>query len=535
MRTLTVVGGGIAGLSTAALAVARGWKVTLLESHSDVGGRAGLHTEAGFTFDTGPSWYLMPEVFDRFFNLLGQDNLLDLHDLDPGFRVWPADLLEAEPLEAEPLEDSRSGTSAVDVPRGTEPFLRLVSQREPGAAQRVRRYVESASDTYRLALEHFLYTNFTARDYTRFARPDVIARLPRLPRLFGQSMQRRIEQTVTDPVLQKILGYPAVFLGTQPKTAPSMYHLMTNLDVVDGVRYPMGGMRTIITAMVQAAVRLGVDIRTDCTVTAVRTQGRRVVGVTARCGSADVPGAAGQGADVPSADKVEAGSRGSGSVVDFDSDAVVAACDLEAFEALLPKRLRTRSQQWWARRDHGIGAVTLLLGVDRKLPQLHHHNLFFTSDWDSNFTQIFGADKRLPQPASAYVCAPSRTDASVAPADSENLFVLVPAPADPQLRAGSQELEQYADRIIDSLGASIGVDLAAHLRVRRAFGPGDIDPRRGSALGPANVLSQSAMFRFPQKARARGLVHAGAYTAPGVGLPMCLISAENAVDLLERT
>ena len=257
--------------------------------------------------------------------------------------------------------------------------------------------------------------------------------------------------------------------------------------------------------------------------------------MTARCGSADVPGAAGQGAHVPSADEVEAGSRGSGSVVDFDSDAVVAACDLEAFEALLPQRLRTRSQQWWARRDYGIGAVTLLLGVDRKLPQLHHHNLFFTSDWDSNFTQIFGADKRLPQPASAYVCVPSRTDASVAPADSENLFVLVPAPADPQLRTGSQLLEQYADRIIDSLGASIGVDLAAHLRVRRAFGPGDIDPRRGSALGPANVLSQSAMFRFPQKARARGLVHAGAYTAPGVGLPMCLISAENAVDLLERT
>ena len=520
MRSLTVVGGGIAGLGTAALAAARGWKVTLLESRSKVGGRAGLHTEAGFAFDTGPSWYLMPEVFDRFFSLLGQDNPLDLHDLDPGFRVWPAGLLETEPLQD---SGNGSGTSAVDVPRGTEAFLRLVSQREPSAAQRVRRYVGSASDTYRLALEHFLYTNFTTRDYTRFVRPDVLARLPRLPRLFGQSMQRRIEQTVTDPVLRKILGYPAVFLGTQPKTAPSMYHLMTNLDVVDGVRYPMGGMHTIITAMAQAAVRLGVDIRTDCTVTAVRTQGRRVVGVTARCGSA--------GSRV---DEVEAGSRGTGSVVDFDSDAVVAAY-LEAFEALLPQRLRTRSQQWWARRDYGIGAVTLLLGVDRKLPQLHHHNLFFTSDWDSNFTQIFGSDKRLPQPASAYVCVPSRTDASVAPADSENLFVLVPAPADPQLRTGSQLLEQYADRIIDSLGASIGVDLAAHLRVRRAFGPGDIDPRRGSALGPANVLSQSAMFRFPQKARARGLVHAGAYTAPGVGLPMCLISAENAVDLLERT
>lgn len=524
MRSLTVVGGGIAGLGTAALAAARGWKVTLLESRSEVGGRAGLHTEAGFAFDTGPSWYLMPEVFDRFFNLLGQDNPLDLHELDPGFRVWPAGLLEAEPLEAEPSEDSGGGTSAVDVPRGAEPFLRLVSQREPGAAQRVRRYVESASDTYRLALEHFLYTNFTARDYTRFARPDVLARLHQLPRLFGQSMQRRIEQTVTDPVLQKILGYPAVFLGTQPKSAPSMYHLMTNLDVVDGVRYPMGGMHTIITAMAQAAVRLGVDIRTDCTVTAVRTHGRRVVGVTARCGSAGVP-----------ADEVESSSRGTGSVVDFDSDAVVAACDLEAFEALLPKRLRTRSQRWWARRDYGIGAVTLLLGVDRKLPQLHHHNLFFTSDWDSNFTQIFGTDRRLAQPASAYVCAPSRTDASVAPAESENLFVLVPAPADTQLRVGSELLEQYADRIIDSLGASIGVDLAAHLQVRWAYGPGDIDPRRGSALGPANVLSQSAMFRFPQRARARGLVHAGAYTAPGVGLPMCLISAENAVDLLERT
>lgn len=528
MRSLTVIGGGIAGLGTAALAAARGWKVTLLEARSELGGRAGMHTEAGFVFDTGPSWYLMPEVFDRFFHLLGQDNPLRLHELDPGFRVWPAGLLD------DSGGGGGGGASAVDVPRETEAFLSLVSAREPGAVERVRRYLESASDTYRLALEHFLYTNFTARECSRFAHPDVLARLPQLPRLFGQSMQRRIEQTVTDPVLQKILGYPAVFLGTEPKTAPSMYHLMTNLDVVDGVRYPMGGMHTIITSMAQAAVRLGVDIRTDCTVTAVRTHGRRVVGVTARRGGSPT-------------DEAKAGSRdgsvgargssrgGEGAVVDFDSDAVAAACDLEAFEALLPTRLRTRSQSWWARRDYGIGAVTLLLGIDRTLPQLHHHNLFFTADWDSNFTQIFGEDKRPPQPASAYVCAPSRTDAAVAPAGSENLFVLVPAPADPQLRAGSPQLEKYADRIIESLGASIGIDLVSHLRVRRAFGPGDIDPRRGSALGPANVLAQSAMFRFPQQARARGLVHAGAYTAPGVGLPMCLISAENAVNLLGRT
>lgn len=519
MGRLIVVGGGIAGLATSALAAARGWDVTLLESSSELGGRTGLHAEAGFAFDTGPSWYLMPEVFDRFFELIGQDNPLRLVELDPGYRVWSAGLLE---------NDEAAGASYVDVPRGEREFLDLVSTREPGAGERVRSYLRSAADTYRLALGHFLYTTFSAREFAGFARPDVVRRLPQLPRLFGQSMQQMIDRTVADPMLQKVLGYPAVFLGTQPRTAPSMYHLMSNLDVLDGVRYPLGGMRTIITALEDAAVRLGVDIQTDCTVTAVQTSGRRVTGVTARTGAGS------GGADFGGAGVGGAGS-GSRGVVDVDGDAVVAACDLEAFESLLPPRMRTRSRSWWAKRDFGIGAVTLLLGVDRRLPQLHHHNLLFTDDWDVNFEQIFGRSRRLPAPASAYVCAPSRTDGSVAPDGSENLFVLVPAPADPTLRSGSPQVEEYADRIVESLGRTIGEDLASHLTVRRAYGPGDIDPRRGSALGPANVLSQSAMFRFPQRARARGLVHAGAYTAPGVGLPMCLISAENAVDLLERS
>ncbi|HSN43730.1 MAG TPA: hypothetical protein VLR88_06710, partial [Propionibacteriaceae bacterium] len=193
---------------------------------------------------------------------------------------------------------------------------------------------------------------------------------------------------------------------------------------------------------------------------------------------------------------------------------------------------------WWRRRTSGPGATLVLLGVRGELPELPHHSLFFTSDWHANFTDIFGDQPRIPDPASIYVCKPSHSDADVAPDGHENLFILIPIPADPGLGAGGPDgtgdplIEKAADAAIAQISRWAGIpDLADRVVVRHTIGPADFardyHSWMGGMLGPGHLLSQSAMFRAQNGSkRIEGLYYAGATTAPGVGIPMCLISAE---------
>ncbi len=500
--TAVVVGGGIAGLASAALLARDGYRVELLERGAELGGRAGSWSAGGYRFDTGPSWYLMPEVFERFFTLLGSsvEEELDLVTLDPAYRV----LFEGE-------------DGPLDVAADTERNLATFERIEPGAGRRLADHLASARRTYDMALRHFLYTSFTS--WRWLAEPEVVRQAHRLLPLLGRSLERHVAARFRDRRLRQVLGYPAVFLGSSPDRTPSMYHLMSALDLTGGVRYPMGGFTRLIAAVVRQAERQGVTLRTGCDVTAVTTArtGRR-----ARATGVRYRDAAGREHTVR-------------------ADVVVAAADRHHVETdLLPASLRDHSTRWWRRHDPGPGGVLVMLGVRGKLPQLPHHTLLFTRDWERNFRDI--REGRVPRPASAYVCTPSRTDPSVAPTDGENLFVLVPVPADPELGhggvdgAGDPAVEQVADAAIDQLAAWAGIpDLRERVVVRRTVGPRDfatsLSSWRGGLLGPAHTLRQSAFFRAGNAARrVAGLYYAGGGTIPGVGLPMCLISAEIVAD-----
>lgn len=495
--TAVVVGGGVAGLATAALLARDGWDVDLLEKNSRLGGRAGLWEADGFRFDTGPSWYLMPEVFDHFFRLLGTsaDAELDLVTLDPGYRVYTEG--HAAPLD---IAASREGNVA------------LFESVQRGAGAALERYLDDAELAYHLALRHFLYSSFQSRH--QLLAPEILKNAPRLGGLLSKTLESLVADRFEDPRLRQVLGYPAVFLGTAPDRAPSLYHLMSYLDLADGVRYPMGGFTTLVDALVRVAERAGARLHTDVPVNAIRTAvaGRgkpRVAGVQTADGTT------------------------------YDADLVVAAADLHHVETqLLPPDLQTYPERWWGKRDAGPGAVLAMLGVEGELPELAHHTLFFTRDWAQNFGDVFDA-RRVPDPASAYVCRPSATDPSVAPAGHENLFVLVPVPADPGIgRGGDPQVEKAADNAIAQAAAWGGVpDLAERVVVRRTVGPGDfagdLNAWSGGALGPAHVLSQSAFFRAGNASKkVDNLLYAGSSTIPGIGLPMCLISAELA---LKRT
>lgn len=507
-----VIGGGIAGLATAALLGAEGWSVSLFEARDEVGGRAGMWEQDGFRFDTGPSWYLMPEVFEHFFRLLGTtaQRELDLVRLDPAYRVY---------------SDPATGDEPLDVRSGRDAATSLFESVEPGAGARLDAYLDSAADAYDLAVTRFLYDTYETSAGLR--SPALLRRLPQLAPLLTRTLASHVDRRFADPRLRRILGYPAVFLGGSPFDVPSLYHLMSHLDLDEGVLYPRGGFIEIVRAVERLARAHGVTIETGAEVVEIETAERNAGARTPRSRRAAATGI-----------RLADGRR-------IPADLVVSAADLHHTEtALLPPELQTYPESWWRSKTPSPGALLLMLGVAGPLPQLAHHTLLFTEDWRANFDAIFGPQARIPSPASLYVCRPSATDPSVAPAGFENLFVLVPVPADPALGRGGLEgdgdaaIEAAADRAIAQIASWCDIpDLARRIVVRRTVAPGDfaadLHAWRGNALGLAHTLGQSAVFR-PRNASRKvdRLAYAGASALPGIGLPMCLISAELVVKRL---
>lgn len=494
MTRAIVVGGGVSGLATAALLAAEGYEVDLHEARTELGGRAGTWEQDGFRFDTGPSWYLMPEVFDHYFRLLGTTaaDELDLVRLDPAYRVFS------------------EGHEPFDIVTGRAQATSLFESIEPGAGARLEEYLESADSAYRLAVDHFLYDSFSSGAVLR--HPKVVRNLPRLAPALLRTLAGHVEHRFQDPRLRQVLEYPAVFLGGSPYTVPALYQLMSHLDLDDGVFYPMGGMRTVVSALERLATARGVRIHRGSDVRRISQSDGAVTGVALADGERHA------------------------------ADIVVSAIDLHHLERdLLEGAVPTPRRR---DRTPSSGALLLLLGVRGEIEQLAHHTLLFTGDWRANFDAISRSPGHIPDPASLYVCAASHTDPDVAPPGHTNLFVLVPAPADPASGrggingSGDIRIESAADRVIAQISQWCQIpDLAERIVLRRTIAPEDFatDLRtwRGNALGMAHTLRQSAMFRDRNTVPGiDGLYRVGADVTPGIGLPMCLISAEIVTKLI---
>lgn len=504
-RHAVVIGAGIAGLATSALLVRSGMQVTVIDKLEELGGRAGSFAHEGFRWDTGPSWYLMPEAFDHFFELCGTSTAAEL------------DLVELAPAYTVCNEQGR----VAQVTSGLGHVEKLFESLEPGAGEKVRAYLEQAEKLYQLALRHFLYTNFART--ANFLNPAILRNVGLLGRLLLNSLERHVAAQFAHPVLRQVLSYPAVFLSTSPGRAPALYSLMSHTDLVQGVRYPMGGFKAVVEAIARQARNAGVEFLLGQEVRAITVEDGRAVGV-------------------------ETAQR------QLRADVVVSCADVEHTKTLLPGTAADSgvvraadkhpkgSKDSKDPKDPGISAVLLLLGVRGSLPQLTHHTLLFSEDWNPDFQAVFGDGKQKAS-RSLYISKTSATDPNVAPKGHENLFVLVPTRADETLGHGnaygtqSPEVAAIADQAIEQIGAWLGIkDFRERITCSFSIGPADFAQRyhsyRAGAIGPAHTLRQSAMLRGRNDSKVAGLYFAGGTTVPGVGVPMCLISAENVVKRL---
>jgi len=493
---VVVIGGGIGGIATAALLARGGADVTLIERREQLGGRAGRLEVDGFTFDTGPSWYLMPEAFTQYFALMGRDvsKELDLIDLNPRYRVY---------FEGDTETDAGE---ILDVLADPDANYATFNELSEGDGDAMRAYAADSKEIYDLALERFLYTTFERP--MSVANAAVMRSLPRLTSLLTRSLGSKAAAQVRDPRLRQILGFHAVFLGSSPNRAPALFSLMSHLDLTDGVRYPRGGMYELIEALHRIAIDEGVEIRTS-------TTARRIV---------IEPNGIASAVELVSGELLAA-------------DLVVSGADMHHTETqLIEPAHQWQPERTWKKREPGISALLVMAGVKGELPELEHHTLFFTKDWETNFESIVGkGDLAPPFPASIYAARVSATNPASAPAGYENLVLLVPFPADPELGATERSREQMheaANRYLQQVGDWAGIpDLVERSTIYSVTTPSDfateLNAWRGSALGFEHTLRQSAMFRPANvSSTVPNLLYAGSSTTPGIGMPMCLISAE---------
>ncbi|MBZ8176858.1 phytoene desaturase [Corynebacterium sp. 3HC-13] len=523
---IVVIGGGVAGLASAALLADHGADVCVVDNGRRLGGRAGkleLADYPGFRWDTGPSWFLMPDAFEHFYQLLGTsiDQELTMTHLEPGYRLFP------------------ENDHPVDIPRGIEAVAQLAESFESGAGQKMREYLTLAGEVYEIACQRFLYTTFSTP--APFLHPIVIRRLGLLLQLLGRSLESWVNQNFNDTRLRQMLKYPAVFLSGEPRSIPALYHLMSHTDLVQGVRYPQGGFAAVIDSLIRLCQQRGVTFR-------LRTSVQEITWEASRSKN---PLRKAHATGVNAEEQTPDGPR----KIHLDADYVVSTVDLHHSEMdLLPAHLRTWNNKHFRRVNPGISAVLVMAGVTGSLPELEHHNLFFSHNWEVDFDQVRrplqfrpGEDPvaHTPFSRSVYVSKTSATEHDVAPAGHENLFILVPVVSDPRLGHGnlhhqeaSASVSYIQDQVIELISRRANIpDLRSRIVIAKTLGPADFLEQHhsfhGGAIGPAHTLVQSAFFRGAVRSSAvDNLFFAGATTRPGVGVPMCLISAENVLKAM---
>lgn len=485
-KTVIIIGAGLGGLTLACLLRQQGYKVTVFEKNSHPGGRINSWRSKGFLFDLGPSFYQMPEVFDSFFEKFGKKttDFYKLIRLNPSYRMF------------------FGKNDKIDVSSILKENYKLFESYEKGAGDKLKQFLAQAKYQYDTSMKYFLYKDY--KSIFDFFNWKLLREGHKL-HVFD-SMDKFTKRFFKNDRLQKILQYTLVFLGGSPKRTPAIYSLMAHVDFNLGVWYPEGGMSKISAGIEVLGKSLGVNFKYNKSVDKIIVENGLAKGVVV--------------------DKKN-----------YYADLVVANADYQHVESkLLPQKYQTYSKKYWESRILAPSAFIILLGLNKKLKNLSHHNFFLENDWIKHFDQIF-EDPKWPDKPSIYVCAPSKSDSSVAPKNNENLFILVPVASG--LTDNKAIREKFYDKVISSIEKTLDENITDSIIVKRIFAHKDFEQiynaYKGTALGLSHTLLQTAFFRPSHTSKkVKNLYYTGHYTHPGIGMPVQFISSQIVADLIKE-
>ena len=477
-KKVVIIGAGFAGLTTAALLAQKGFKVTVLEKNHEPGGRAITYKEKGFVFDMGPSWYLMPEAFERYFQFFNKQpgDYYDLVQLDTSYRVF------------------YGKDDYVDVAGKLKNNTALFDHFEKNGFAKAQKYLDLAAYQYKVAVKTFLYRDY--KKISEFLNGKLILEGIKL-KIF-QSVDKLVSRFFTSDKIKKIMEYTMVFIGGSPKQTPAFYSLMSHIDLNLGVWYPLGGICKVAEALFQLGEEQGVEFKFNHAVNKIIVDKSQAQSVETQQGS-------------------------------FPADIIIANADyVHTEQDLLDKQYRSYTPGYWKSKVISPSAFIIYMGLNKKLKNIRHHNLYFHDKWDEHFDTIF-KHKSWPDKFSYYVSAPSITDNTIAPKDCENLFFLIPVAAG--LNDTNEMREIMYNKVLDHFEELIGQKIRENIIVNKIFSQrdfiGSYNSYQGSAFSLAHTLMQTAVFRPARKSKkVKNLYFTGQYTHPGVGIPMAFICGE---------
>ena len=481
-----IIGSGFAGIMSSAVLADHGFDVTVFEKNPWLGGRASSMKIDGFHFDKGPSWYWMPDIFEQAFKRLGfrREDFYALHRLDPAFRVYFGD------------------QDYIDIPDTYADLLALFEDLEVGAADKLDRFMKEAGVKYTIGVNEM--ARFPSLSLLEFVNFKVLRSLFQMD-LFS-SVSSQVRSLFKNERIQKIMEFPVLFLGASARQIPALYTMMNYAGLKLGTFYPPGGFSEVIDAFISAARAKGVRIEENADVTGFEIENKNITHL--EINQHDISNA----------------------------DLVVGAADYAHIESLVPESLRNYSNDYWERRVFAPSALLFYLGVNKKLEGIEHHNLFFHSDFEQHTGEIY-SKPAWPTDPLFYVCCPSKTDDSVAPAGCENLFFLMP------IAAGMEDTELYREEYFTKLIASFerltGETIKDNIIVKKSYCLSDFKSEynayKGNAYGLANTLRQTAVLKPRMRNRhISNLFYTGQLTVPGPGVPPSIISGELVADYISK-
>ncbi|WP_111683705.1 phytoene desaturase family protein [Winogradskyella tangerina] len=481
-KRISIIGSGFSSLSASCYLAKAGHEVSVFEKNNTVGGRARQLVKDGFTFDIGPSWYWMPDIFEKFFNDFGKStsDYYQLDKLSPAYKIFFSD-------EVITIGDHMDQIC--------EEFERI----EAGSSKPLRKFIAQAQDHYDIAINKVVLKPGISP--FELVTKDTVTRVDR----FFKTISQEVRKNFKNPKLISTLEFPVLFLGAKPSQTPSFYSFMNFADFGLGTWHPRGGMYEIIKAMKSLAESLGVTIHTNSNVEKINVENGKAVGIT-------VNG------------------------ITINSDVVLSGADYHHSETLLDTEYRQYSESYWEKRTFAPSSLLFYVGFDKKIKAIDHHNLFFDTSFENHAEEIYD-DPKWPENPLFYVNFPSVTDKSMAPEGCETGFFLIPIA--PGLEDTPELRQQYFDIIINRFENLTDQKVKDHILFKESFCVNDFvseyNSYKGNAYGMANTLRQTAFLRPKLKSKkVDELYFTGQLTVPGPGVPPSLISGKLVADLINK-